>query len=51
MLLHTVKAGSASFASAVQAYARKLGQCLLELATSTDTSGAEAEWRRQLTPE
>jgi len=43
MLLHTVKAGSASFASAVQAYARKLGQCLLELATSTDTSGAEAE--------
>ena len=43
MLLHKVKAGSTSFASAMQAYARKLGQCLLDLATSTDTSTAEAE--------
>ena len=37
------KASSARCASALQAYARKLGQCLLELATSTDTSRAEAE--------
>jgi len=40
---YKVKVGSASFASAMQAYARKLGQCLLELATRTDTSRAEAE--------
>lgn len=37
------KASRARFASALQAYARKLGQCLLELATSTDTGRAEAE--------
>ena len=37
------EASSARCASALQAYARKLGQCLLELATSTDTSRAEAE--------